>query len=155
MPGLVQLVEELQLQESIEFTGPVFGEAKTKLLQTSSGFILPSFSEGLPMTVLEAWAAYLPVIMTEMCNLPEGFAASAAIKVFPTPPDIARGLLDFLALPEAARHQLGRNGRSLVERDFTWDAVSDQLTEVYRWLSGATAKPDCVYTTNNTHESRS
>ena len=35
--------------------------------------ILPSFSEGLPMAVLEAWAYGLPVLMTDHCNLPEGF----------------------------------------------------------------------------------
>ena len=41
---------------SVTFLGPVYGEAKEALLRSAEAFILPSFSEGLPMTVLEAWA---------------------------------------------------------------------------------------------------
>ncbi len=97
----------LQLKDSVEFLGPVFGEAKQQLLDRVGGFILPSLSEGLPMTVLEAWANELPVIMTEMCNLPEGFRAQAAIRIEPTPDSIARGLRDFFAFSTDRRYNLG------------------------------------------------
>ena len=146
LPGLKQLVERLRLQESIEFSGPVFGEEKQLLFNTSAGFILPSFSEGLPMTILEAWAHSIPAIMTDMCNLPQGFAASAAIKIAPAPQDIARGLDSFFSLSESQRQQLGANGRMLVEREFTWDKVSDQLMAVYRWILGSGPKPNYVHT---------
>jgi glycosyltransferase involved in cell wall biosynthesis len=65
----------------IVFTGPAFGDRKDALLRRADAFILPSFSEGLPMSVLEAWSYRLPVLMTEHCNLPEGFAADAAIRI--------------------------------------------------------------------------
>ena len=68
-------------ENSVVFAGPAFGETKEALLRSADAFILPSLSEGLPMSVLEAWAYELPVLMTEECNLPEGFAAGAAIKV--------------------------------------------------------------------------
>ena len=66
---------------SVVFTGPAFGEAKDALLRSADAFILPSLSEGLPMSVLEAWAYGLPVLMTDKCNLPEGFAAGAAVRI--------------------------------------------------------------------------
>ena len=58
---------------SVVFVGPLFGELKAQLLERANVFILPSFSEGLPMSILEAWAYELPVVMTDYCNLPEGF----------------------------------------------------------------------------------
>ena len=66
---------------SVLFLGPAFGETKDALLRSASAFILPSFSEGLPMSILEAWAYRLPVLMTDHCNLPEGFDADAAIRI--------------------------------------------------------------------------
>ena len=63
---------------SVRFVGPVFGGDKQALLEGAHHLVAPSFSEGLPMVILEAWAAGAPVLMTEECNLPEGFAAGAA-----------------------------------------------------------------------------
>ncbi len=40
----------------VYFVGPQFGEDKTELFRVCDAFILPSFSEGFPMAVLEAWA---------------------------------------------------------------------------------------------------
>jgi poly(glycerol-phosphate) alpha-glucosyltransferase len=66
------------LDSEVVFWGPAFGDDKKSLLRSADAFILPSFSEGLPMSVLEAWAHGLPVVMTPECNLPEGFAADAS-----------------------------------------------------------------------------
>lgn len=54
----------------VEFVGPLFGTEKQSLLDSARFVILPSLSEGLPMAVLEAWAAGTPTIMTGECNLP-------------------------------------------------------------------------------------
>jgi poly(glycerol-phosphate) alpha-glucosyltransferase len=44
------------------------------------------------MTVLEAWAYAKPVLMTSECNLPEGFAAGAALQIGTGSEEIAAGL---------------------------------------------------------------
>src|SRR5438094_5140949 len=77
---------------SVVFLGAQFGADKSECYRACDAFILPSLSEGLPMTVLEAWAHAKPVLMTGECNLPEGFAAEAALRIGPSPEEIAAGL---------------------------------------------------------------
>lgn len=135
---------DLRPPTSVLFTGPAFGEQKDQLLRHADAFILPSFSEGLPMSVLEAWAYRLPVLMTEHCNLPEGFSNNAAIRIGTDVESIAEGMR---LLQQSTIHDLqslGQNGRSLVERQFTWPQVAAQMKEVYEWVLGGGAVPDCV-----------
>jgi poly(glycerol-phosphate) alpha-glucosyltransferase len=129
---------------SVLFLGPAFGEAKDQLLRRASAFILPSFSEGLPMSVLEAWSYRLPVLMTDHCNLPEGFAADAALRIGTDVESIAEGMRHFLRSPTSDLRSLGLNGRALVERQFTWPQVAAQMKEVYEWVLGGGGVPDCV-----------
>lgn len=129
---------------SILFIGPAFGEQKAQLLRRASAFILPSFSEGLPMSVLEAWSYGLPVLMTDRCNLPEGFAADAAIRIGTEVDSIAGGLVCLFRSAVGNLRAMGANGRRLVESRFTWDQVAAQMKAVYEWaLSGGPA-PKCV-----------
>jgi len=55
------LSEDCGIQDSVVFLGPQFGENKSACYRNCDAFILPSFSEGLPMVVLEAWAYGKPV----------------------------------------------------------------------------------------------
>lgn len=133
------------------FTGPVFGAAKDALLRRADAFILPSYSEGLPMAVLEAWAYGLPVLMTDHCNLPEGFAANAALRIGTDVASIAEGLRELLSLPTTDNGQrttslasMGMRGRQLVEERFTWPQVAAQMKEVYEWIVGGGTRPMCV-----------
>jgi poly(glycerol-phosphate) alpha-glucosyltransferase len=129
---------------TVLFTGPVFGEAKDALLQQSDAFVLPSFSEGLPMAVLEAWAHRLPVLMTDHCNLPEGVTAGAAIRIGTDTGSIAEGMRTLTALGDSEHLAMGEAGRTLVEKQFTWKSVAAQMKEVYAWMLGAGEKPGCV-----------
>jgi poly(glycerol-phosphate) alpha-glucosyltransferase len=129
---------------TVIFNGPAFGDAKDALLRRADAFILPSFSEGLPMAVLEAWAYGLPVLMTDQCNLPEGFANDAAIRIGTDAESIAEGMRSLLRSPTSDLRSLGRNGRLLVERQFTWPRVAAQMKEVYEWVLGGGTRPGCV-----------
>lgn len=131
---------------SVCFVGPAFGEMKDRLLRAADLFILPSFSEGLPMAVLEAWAYGLPVIMTDHCNLPEGFERDAAIRTGTDSESIACGLTSALAATDSSLMSMGQNGRRLVERQFTWPRVAAQMKEVYEWVLGGGNAPSCVET---------
>lgn len=134
---------EGQQSEAAEvlFHGPAFGEEKNSLLRRADAFILPSFSEGLPMSLLEAWAYGLPVVMTPECNLPEGFAADAAIRVEADVEPIAEGLNTLFSMRDGDRQSMGLRGYHLVKSRFTWQTVAAQMREVYDWMLGGGVAP--------------
>lgn len=137
-------VHESGMGDSVIFLGPQFGEAKQASYHYADAFILPSFSEGLPMVILEAWSHSLPVIMTSECNIPEGFENHAAIKIMPEAEDINRGLLELMTMSEDDLKSMGLRGRKLVERQFSWSKVAAEMSTVYNWMLGGGSKPDCV-----------
>lgn len=134
----------LGLDGIVNFVGPVMGEAKQEILRASGAFVLPSLSEGLPIAVLEAWAHGLPVLMTEACNLPEGFANGAAIHLEPDAAGIAVALRDLISMPRVRREQIGHQGRQLVIKRFSWGVVTDQMRSVFDWICHGGAAPQFV-----------
>jgi len=129
---------------SVIFLGPQFNEAKAACYHHCDAFVLPSFSEGLPMVVLEAWANSKPVIMTPECNLPEGFSAGAALKVEASETGLAAGLDELRRMTGAERTAMGSRARDLVVERFTWQRVARQLQSVQEWILGGGTKPECV-----------
>lgn len=141
---LMKLSTSLCLDDQVKFVGSVYGEKKDEEMRKANAFVLTSFSEGLPMSVLEAWAYKLPVLMTEFCNIPEGFEANAAVQVDTTPESIKEGLFAMLAMDDAKLNEIGENGYSLVKDKFTWEHIAQQSIDVYKWLMGQGDKPKFV-----------
>jgi len=121
---------------SVVFLGPRFGAEKSECYRTCDAFILPSLSEGLPMTVLEAWSYAKPVLMTSKCNLPEGFSAKAAVQIGSSPDEIASGLKTLVAMSDADRAAMGTRGRALVTTNFSWPRIGEEMRKVYEWVLG-------------------
>ena len=129
---------------SVVFVGPLFGEPKAQLLERANVFILPSFSEGLPMSILEAWAYELPVVMTDYCNLPEGFDSGAAIHIDTEVDGMSAGMIKMIDCSEAELKGMGANGLNLVKEKFTWPTIAAQMGELYQWVRGKASRPSFV-----------
>ena len=129
---------------SVLFTGPLHGEDKRAALGGAEAFVLPSFSEGFSMAVLEAAGAGLPVLLTPQCNFPELAKVGGAVEVSPDAAGCEAGLRQLLALTDTERQTMGRRGRDLVARDYTWSRVAEQMFSVYRWLLDGGPPPPCV-----------
>ena len=96
------------------------------------------------MAILEAWSYGLPVLMTDHCNLPEGFDHQATIRIGPESASIVQGLSELMQTSAAQRSEMGQRGRQLVESKFAWPQVAAQMMEVYEWVLGRREKPECV-----------
>ncbi len=137
-------VEDCGLRERITYLGHVSGEDARRAWGASDAFVLPSHSEGFSMAILEALACRLPCLITTSCYFPEVVAAEGAIVVEPTAEGVTRGLRELLERGPGERARLGRNGRSLVEREYSWDCQARRLASIYDWLAGGGPPPDCV-----------
>lgn len=136
--------KRLGIGGSVAFVGGVYGKAKEDCFTAADAFILPSFSEGLPLAVLEAWAYRLPVVMTPFCNLPEGFNAGAAIRVETDAESVAAGIRKLVCLNREQRLAMGNNGHALVVEKFTWQQVAASTMQLYKWAAGKEARPHFV-----------
>lgn len=138
---LKKLVEQYRIQNEVYFIGSQFDKQKEASFRNSDAFILPSFSEGLPMAVLEAWSYKLPVIMTDFCNIPLGFEEGAAIKVEPQVDSIYNCLSELSTMTSGELLKMGNNGHLLVQKKFTWEKIAKDTQQVYNWLKGGGATP--------------
>lgn len=143
---LIIKCEELGIMDNIQFIGSVYGQQKENELKSADAFVLPSYSEGLPMSILEAWSFKLPVVMTKECNLPEGFSENAAVQINHQHEEAVMVLQDFLNLKDSELSIIGENGFKLVQKKFTWDIIGKDTMELYSWLMGGIdKKPTYVY----------
>jgi poly(glycerol-phosphate) alpha-glucosyltransferase len=142
--ALEALATKLNVRSDVSFIGPQFGEAKANCFRAASAFVLPSLSEGLPMSILEAWSWQLPVLATANCNLPEGTRAGALIPMEANVESIASALSLLFSMSCHELKQMGSRGRSLVEERFRWPRVAEQMAQVYDWILSRGPQPSCA-----------
>jgi glycosyltransferase involved in cell wall biosynthesis len=106
------------------------------LLQAMDIFILPSYSEGVSLALLEAMAAGRPVIATAVGGTPEVVTDGVTGLLIPPqdPEALARALERMLAEPAWAR-QLGDQARHHVEANFSLDRLGREINGIYEELA--------------------
>lgn len=117
-----------------EFVGPLYGTDKARLLSEARFLVLPSLSEGLPVAVLEAWAAGTPVLMSRECNLDIGFDLGAAIDCGIDPASIAATLREALMLDEVSWQTMSGAAHELAAGPFSAEAIARQWEAAYAGL---------------------
>jgi glycosyltransferase involved in cell wall biosynthesis len=129
--------EVLGIGGNLELLGWVKGAEKTRLLNEASVFVLPSYNEGLPMSVLEAMAHGLPVVSTPVGGIPE--AVSDGVEGFLVAPGDEAALADRLHRLLGDEHlsrKMGETARAKVERCFSTEVVVPQFETLYAELLG-------------------
>ncbi len=118
------------LGERIIWTGYLDGADRLAAFAAADVLALPAVGEGMPMVVLEAMAAGLPVLISPGCNLPEVAEAGAGLIVEPQIEPLTDGLRRLLTDTDL-RQRMGTAARQLIEQRFTWDSVAARLEQVY------------------------
>lgn len=131
--------------DSIKFVGGQFGDNKAAAFYYSDAFILPSFSEGLPMAVLEAWSYKKYTLITDGCNLPEAFQVNASRRIEVDQDNLVNSLNTLFNTPQSEIDTVSYNGYNLVVSNYTWDSVVHKMSLLYKWVLGQSPKPDFVH----------
>lgn len=130
-----ELAAELGLGERVQFAGWVKGEQKDALLAQSDVFVLPSYNEGLPVSVLEAMSWALPVVTTPVGGIPELIEDAVCGRlVLPGDTTALALTLAELAADPGQRQRLGKAGRERVAAAYSRDTILANLGGLYAKL---------------------
>lgn len=127
-------IDEAGLGDSVRLMGGVTGEAKEAAFRSADLFVLPSYSEGFPMAVLEAASYGLPVVQTNECNFPELSAADGAWECVPDLDDLIKSLTMALTCDDGERRQRGDAGMCLVRENYSWTSIAVRFHDACKSL---------------------
>jgi len=124
------LANELGVSDTIRFLG--FRSDVSDLMAAADVAAVPSRSEGLGTAALEALAAGLPVVASDVGGLPDSVLPGRTGELVPVndPGALADALAGLLHDPER-RADLGRRGRRLIEEQFTESALARRTLDFY------------------------
>ncbi|MFN2386433.1 MAG: glycosyltransferase family 4 protein [Thermoanaerobaculia bacterium] len=130
---LLYTIRDLGLEGRVLLPGRLDPKGVRDELMRSDVFLLPSLSEGISNSALEAMACGLPVVTTDCGGMRE--AVTDGVEGFVVPvrdPEALAGALARLARDPALRANMGQAARARVEREFTLDEQGRRFVELYQ-----------------------
>ena len=129
---LKQTVKNLKLHKHIHYLGWVTGDTKEKILKQTDIFILPSYGEGLPMSILEAMSYGIPIIATDVGGIPEVVLNDkTGILIPPGDIDRLKDAILYLLKNNQKRTSMGYNARMLIESKFNVFYQATKLSNIF------------------------
>jgi glycosyltransferase involved in cell wall biosynthesis len=137
--GWRERADRLGLSERIRFHGWAPSEAARAMLGASDVLVLPSRQEGLPMAILEAMAAEVAVVATDVGAVADAVVDGQTGALVPARDvDALAGALSRVIASPEQRARLARAGRARFEADFTIDGYGARLAALFACAAGAT-----------------
>lgn len=131
LPQLKQLIAKLQSGREIVLTGPLYGRDKLEAYVDADVYVLPSTSEGFPVSVLESCACGTPIIVSDQCGIADIVDNQVGLVVPPNKNQLSAAILHMLS-DQKMRQQFGERGKSLVRERFNWERIAEQVEDMYR-----------------------
>ncbi|MGI9243165.1 MAG: glycosyltransferase [Verrucomicrobiales bacterium] len=134
---LEQLVDSLDLGDSVHFWGPAYDKEKFDLLHAADCFVHTSRWEGMSFAVAEALATNGLCLLTPPAD-PGGLVAKldAGILSDESPEGIADAIGRFVAAEPAELERIRSKAREIVETHMGWQEISATVTGAYRTVAG-------------------
>jgi glycosyltransferase involved in cell wall biosynthesis len=133
--------EQLGIRDAVKFVGWVGPSGKRALLESAAAFALPSYTAGLPASLLEAMAAGVPVVASPVGGIPE-VVVDGVSGLYVPPGDTAAlaRYLRKLLVDRALGARIGAAGRESVRLRYAAERAIPQLEAVYAALGMGAAE---------------
>lgn len=129
--SLEQIASELALQSNVTFWGQQLEVAR--FFSAADAFVMSSVSEGLPMSLLQAFSIGLPAIVTDVGGMAEVVRFAEAGMVVPvTDAQAMSAAIVELARNQERRDQFSSNAQGAFHAHFTLEAMANAYMELYR-----------------------
>ncbi len=128
-------LEQQGIESRVELVGPAVGEAKFRWLRKADIFVLPSYAEGVPISMLEALAAGLPAIVTPVGGIPSVLQDGEHALFVPPGDRVAlAGAITRLAGDADLRSRLGASARRHVLERYGIECTAQKYLQLYESL---------------------
>lgn len=129
---LLETIKKYELENIVFFEGWVGGEKKIELLNWADLYILPSFNEGLPISILEAMSYGLPIISTPVGGIPEVVKGNGVLVTPGNIKEIHDAIKKYIDNPLLIEKE--RNISLKMVETYLPDFVMNQLKNIYEKL---------------------
>jgi len=133
---LKQMVHDAKLDGRVQFMGALQNHELPAFLKASDIFVRPSLSEGFGISFIEAMAAGLPVIATQVGGIKDflfdpsqNSRGATGLVVEPHSPEQIAENVERLLSDSRLREKLVKNAKKMVEKKYNWDTVTKQMKE--------------------------
>lgn len=139
-----KIIQEKGLSDSISVLDPVYGKAKIELYQSSSAFVLPSYSENFGMVIAEAMSCGLPVITTtntpwEVLNdMNVGWCIPLSVG------KLAETLSSAMSLSPESLFDMGQRASLMINDLFNYRSCALKNKQLYEWIINGGKAPSFV-----------
>lgn len=130
--AIKSLISAIGVEENVVFPGWVRGSEKDKLLREADIFLLPSYNEGMPMSILDAMGYGLPVVSTNVGGIPKIVINDGnGYSLYPGSVNkMAEGIIQILSDDEL-RKQYACKSFKIVEDGYSLQSHIAKLTTLY------------------------
>ena len=126
------LAKELDITAQTVFLGWVSGKEKDKAFKEATTFCLPSYAEGFPMAVLDAWAYGLPVITTPVGGIPDIARDGINLLLFNAGDvESLAGAMRRMIDDSSLRMRIQEESVRLAQTTFNMDTINGQIGDLY------------------------
>jgi glycosyltransferase involved in cell wall biosynthesis len=130
-----KLIKAHHMQKIVHFKGWVSGEAKTNILQQAAVYVLPSYNEGMPISILEAMSYGMPVIASRVGGIPEMIEDQhSGLLIEPGNKTQLREAMERLILEPELISIMGKKSKDIFNERYAASRIMHMINDTYESL---------------------
>lgn len=130
--SLKATVSRLNLEDHVTFTGPLSQDKIKPILEKSDLFVLPSFAEGIPVSLMEAMSMEIACITSNINGIPELIVNDMnGVLLHPSDVDGLVNAVQHIYQNNSLRRQLGLNARKTILKSWTLETNVKLIAKVF------------------------